>query len=677
MANGFRAKMLWLHTWTGIAIGVVMLLFALTGAVLAMRDQIDARVMSHLTQVSQCTDSQPLQTLVDRAIAKLPQEEPKSVNLARRAGSSVSVEFRNDDLVYVDPCSGRMLGMQNEYGGLSGTIDGIHRFHFIEGGRLIGGAFNLVILIFLVLGGLILWWPSSRAALRSRLTYDAKLPGTARLLSLHRVAGIYAVALLFLLTLTAVPISFDWAKSLIASATESSVSSPRPPAWKVAAGPALSLDQIDRVVAAEMPTALSISINFPRTQGDLMRVELLEAGAPHINAESYLFLDPVTGSVLKRVHYATDMALGRKVYLYCIALHAGLIGGLAYQLLLLACCLLVPVEFYSGVFAYFGRRARYVVPGLKLRLVGRRQETPAIVILEFEHWRGDTLPSFTAGSHIDIRLEGGLVRQYSLCNPPHETHRYVIAVQLAEDSRGGSRQIHETLWPGQIVEASIPRNHFELRHDTRRYLLVAAGIGITPILCMAQRLATAGARFELLYCFRDRGSAAFLDLIAASSFADHVRYHESGVVGRVDFEATFKSLPTEAHVYVCGPASFNDALIAAARARGWEDYKLHREYFGAAAIDRSGDGPFDVCIASTGERIHVPADRSVIDALADRGFVIPSSCHEGTCGTCLTRVLRGDIEHRDVLLTDAERRRGDHFTPCCSRARGSEIVLDL
>lgn len=677
MVPGFRGKLLWLHTWTGITIGVVLLLFALTGAALAMRDEIDARLMAHLTQASSCAEPVPIDRLVDRARMALPDEQLKAVHIGNRPGDSVSVEFRNDDLVYFDACNGRTLGAENEYGGFSGTMDWIHRFHFIEDGRFVGGVFNVAILLLLVLGGLILWWPSSRAALRSRLIYDRKLPRAARLLSLHRVTGIYAFVLLLLLTVTAVPISFGWARSLIETATASSTATPKPPQMELGQGAPLALDRIRDAALAQMPDAQSISINLPKVDGGFLRVEVLEVGAPHINAKSYLFIDPVSGATLKRVRYDADLSLGRKVYLYCIALHAGLVGGIGYQLLLLICCMVVPVEFYSGVVAYFGRRKRANVAGLNLRLVERRQETPSVVVFELEDVRGKPLPPFSAGAHIDIRLEGGLTRQYSLCNPPCETHRYVIAVQLAEPSRGGSRQIHEEFWPGQVVEASVPRNHFELAHGAPHSLLIAGGIGITPILCMAERLSAAGSSFALLYCFRGLENAAFADRLAASAFSGRVRLHDSAAEGRLDLDTVLGGQPRDTHVYICGPAGLNDAVFDVARARGWPDNQLHREYFAAAEIDTSADKPFDVVVASTGDRIHVPANKSVVDALAEHGIVIPTSCGEGTCGTCLTRVLEGDIEHRDVLLSDEERRRGEHFTPCCSRACGEEIVLDL
>lgn len=677
MAQGFRGKLLWLHSWTGIIIGVVMLLFALTGAALAMRDQIDVRLMASLTHASTCSNAAPLDALVARASAARPEEKLKAVNIGTGAGETVAVEFRNDDLLYFDACNGRMLGAQNEYGGFSGTMDWLHRFHFIEDGRFVGGLFNLAILLFLVLGGLILWWPGSRAAFRSRTTYDRKLPRAARLLSLHRVTGLYAFILLLLLTVTAVPISFAWGKSLIEAATGSNTATPKPPKVELAKGHALPLEAIRAVAIAQMPAARAISISFPKKKAEPLRVEVLEAGAPHINAKSYLFIDPATGAVLKRAHYATDIPLGRKVYLYCIALHAGLVGGIGYQLLLLLCCLVVPVEFYTGVVAYFTRRRKTATATLRLRLAERHEETPSIAVFEFEEASGRPLPPFSAGAHIDVRLGDGLIRQYSLCNPPHETHRYVIAVQRAEPSRGGSRQMHEQLWPGQVVEASPPRNHFELAHGAPHSLLIAGGIGITPILCMAERLAAAGASFDLLYCYRGRSNAAFTDRLLASSFAGAVRLHDSSEAGRLDLDVLLGGIGSKTHIYVCGPASLNDAVLGAARTRGWPDHQLHREYFAAAEIDTSADRAFDVVIASTGERVPVAADCSIVEALAGRGVMIPTSCSEGTCGTCLTRVLEGEVEHRDVLLSDEERRRGDHITPCCSRARGSEIILDL
>lgn len=677
MTGSFRSKLLWVHTWTGITVGVVMLLFAVTGAILAIRHPLDDALYSHRTRSSVCDAPLPLESLVERAKSKVPGSDPESIDITGARGASIAVAFRNDDSVYLDPCNGRFLGVQNKYGGISGTMDWLHRFHFVENGRFIGGVFNIAILVLLVIVGLVLWWPNSRSALKSRLTYNRRLPGAARLLSLHRVTGIYAAALLVLLTVTAVPLSFDWAKTFIATVTASSVAAPPAPDSKSTGGPPVSMDHIRQQIAREIPTARSVSINFPKKENGSIKAEILEQDAPHINAQSYLYFDSVTGETLQRIDYASDIPLGRKIYLYTIALHAGLVGGLPYQLILMLSCLLVPVEFYSGVFAYFGKRQRPRPAGLSLRIVAREAQTPEISTFEFEEERGRPLPPFSAGAHIDLHLGGGMVRQYSLCNPPSETHRYVIAVQRSQDSRGGSRLIHDTFDVGQIVEASVPRNHFELAHEAPHSLLIAGGIGITPILCMAERLSSANAPFHLHYCFRARADAAFLDRIASSAFSKQVTLHESAKGGRLDIDALLACQDPDTHVYVCGPNSLNEAVIEAARAHSWPGGNVHREYFAAASHDRSMDKAFDVRIASSGELVHVPADLSVIEALAEHGIEIASSCNEGTCGTCLTRVLQGEIEHRDMLLTDEERRRNDQFTPCCSRARCGELVLDL
>jgi ferredoxin-NADP reductase len=677
MTKGFRSKLLWAHTWTGITVGIAMLMFALTGAVLAIRAPIDDVLMSGMTRSAPCARPLPMQALVDNARREVPQSKPKAIEYKADSAASVAIQFVNDDYVYLDACSGRTLGVQNEYGGFTGTLDWLHRFHFLKSGRLVAGVFNFAILLAIVVGGLILWWPRSRASLRAGLTYNRSLPRTARLLSLHRVTGAYAFVLLLLLTITALPISFDWAKSIISTVTSSSVAAPKAPKNEAKGAGTVQLDTVRSMVLAEMPQATKVTINVPKKAGDSIRVEVIDADAPHVQAKSYLYFDSVSGKRLKRIPYATDLPLGRKVYLYFLVLHMGLVGGLPYQLALMLCSLMVPVQYYSGVVAYLRRRPKLREATLPLRLISRHQETPSIVILEFEHAKGGPLPPFSAGAHIDLNLDGSIVRQYSLCNPPGETHRYVIAVQRAEQSRGGSSLIHDTSREGMTLQASFPRNHFELVHEAQETLLIAGGIGITPILCMAERLAATSSQFTLHYCFRNKSDAAFLERLSASPFASKVVLHESAAGGRLAVGRMLDSIARTTQIYVCGPNSLNDSLFEEARVRGWADDHLHREYFVASQIDTSADRPFDICVASTGAVISVAADQTALDALALHGFKIPSSCSQGTCGTCLTRVLEGEVEHRDMLLSDEERRQNDQFTPCCSRARGARLILDL
>lgn len=291
---------------------------------------------------------------------------------------------------------------------------------------------------------------------------------------------------------------------------------------------------------------------------------------------------------------------------------------------------------------------------------------------------GQGLLPFSAGSHIDVHLDNGLVRQYSLCNDPGETHRYMIAVLRDATSRGGSVAMHG-LEVGQTIRISDPKNHFPLAHDAGHSILLAGGIGITPILCMAERLSNAGASFELHYCSRSTDRTAFAERIRSSSFAASVQFHYSDGLEaqKLDLAAVVANRRPGTHIYVCGPAGFMDWVLETARANSWSEELLHREYFSAAAIDTSDDGSFEVQVASTGKVIRVDPNQTVIGALASHGVEVITSCEQGVCGVCLTRVLEGTPDHRDMFLTSAEQARGDQFTPCCSRALSARLVLDL
>ncbi|WP_296947390.1 PDR/VanB family oxidoreductase [uncultured Massilia sp.] len=314
---------------------------------------------------------------------------------------------------------------------------------------------------------------------------------------------------------------------------------------------------------------------------------------------------------------------------------------------------------------------------LAVKVVKKTREADDIVSFEFASADGRPLPPFSAGSHIDVHVGQGLVRQYSLCNDPQDTHRYQIAVLKDPRSRGGSVAVHDTIAEGDVVQIGAPRNHFPLV-PAGHYLLLAGGIGVTPILCMAERLARTGAAFDMHYCTRAPERTAFVARIAGSSFADRVRFHfDSEEGGRIDLQAVLDAAPPDTHVYVCGPGGFIDFVTAMARARGWPDERVHFEYFGAAPADTSGDRAFEVKIASSGAVYTIPADQPVTLALQRHGIDIMVSCEQGVCGTCVTRVLEGEPEHRDVYLTDEEKAANDQFTPCCSRARSACLVLDL
>ncbi|WP_260925108.1 PDR/VanB family oxidoreductase [Novosphingobium sp. 9] len=316
---------------------------------------------------------------------------------------------------------------------------------------------------------------------------------------------------------------------------------------------------------------------------------------------------------------------------------------------------------------------------IPLRVARKWAEADNVSGFELVADDGAELPGFTAGAHIDVEAAPGLIRQYSLCNAPAERHRYVIAVLREVASRGGSASMAEKLHEGDVLHVSAPRNHFPLAAEAPHHLLFAGGIGITPILAMAETLSALGTPFALHYACRSRASAAFLDRITASPFAEQAQCHfddEAG--GPLDLAAALAEAPEGAHVYVCGPAGFIDAVLGAAQAAGFPEAALHREFFAATAHEATAaDGAFTVEIASTGQRIAVAADQPVIDALAAQGIDLPVSCEQGVCGTCVTRVLEGIPDHRDMFMTAAEHASNDQFTPCCSRAKTPLLVLDL
>ena len=315
---------------------------------------------------------------------------------------------------------------------------------------------------------------------------------------------------------------------------------------------------------------------------------------------------------------------------------------------------------------------------IEVQVAARHSEALDIYSYELTRVDGQPLPAFTAGAHIDVHLPGGVIRQYSLCNHPEERHRYLIGVLRDPASRGGSSSLHEQILPGARLFISEPRNLFPLAAQARRHVLFAGGIDITPILAMAEHLAQTGAAFELHYCARSLERAAFVERLRQAPYADRVFLHFDEVPETALDTARVLTEPGEdVHLYVCGPGGFMQHVLDTARVQGWQDTCLHREYFAAAPTDTHADGSFAVKLASSGQVFEIPKDRSVVQVLESHGIEIPISCEQGVCGTCLTRVLEGVPEHRDMFLTEAEQACNDQFTPCCSRSKTPLLVLDL
>ncbi|MCC8396161.1 PDR/VanB family oxidoreductase [Paraburkholderia sp. MMS20-SJTR3] len=318
-------------------------------------------------------------------------------------------------------------------------------------------------------------------------------------------------------------------------------------------------------------------------------------------------------------------------------------------------------------------------PVMNVVVAQRRDEALGIASFELASETGEPLPAFEAGSHVDVHLPNGLVRQYSLCNDPRETHRYLIAVLRDDAGRGGSKAVHEMVRVGDRLQISAPRNLFALAPEAPHHLLLAGGIGVTPILCMAEQLAASGASFDMHYCTRSKERTAFVERIAQAGFANSVQLHHDDHPGGSTFalEQVLNSAPAGTHLYVCGPSGFMDFVLATARAKGWPQDRLHYEFFAAPAQQPATGGSFQVRIASSGATIDVPPECTVVQALAANGIEVITSCEQGVCGTCLTRVLEGEPDHLDSYLTDEERAANDQFLPCCSRAKSQVLVLDL
>jgi vanillate O-demethylase ferredoxin subunit len=318
---------------------------------------------------------------------------------------------------------------------------------------------------------------------------------------------------------------------------------------------------------------------------------------------------------------------------------------------------------------------------LSVKVAKKIREANNIVSFELVALNGEMLPAFEAGSHVDVYIKDNLIRQYSLCNDPAHSNCYRIAILRDSVSRGGSIAMHDLINEGDVIRISEPKNNFSLV-NSKRFLLFAGGIGVTPILSMAQYLAQNSIYFEMHYCGRSLDSMAFLQEISSSTYADSVQIHvdDGDAEQRLNITSVLKSEYTESQIYVCGPAGFIDFVIKSAKDAGWPNENIHREYFGAANINEESsvnDFDFEVEVASTNQRYFIPKDKTIIEVLSENGIEIPVSCEAGVCGTCLTNILDGIPDHKDIYLSDAEHAKNDQFTPCCSRSKSAILVLDM
>ena len=315
---------------------------------------------------------------------------------------------------------------------------------------------------------------------------------------------------------------------------------------------------------------------------------------------------------------------------------------------------------------------------LRLRVSRIDRLTPEIKRIELAAPQGGDLPRFEAGAHIDIFTGNGLRRSFSLANDPKERHRYVLGVLREKNGGGGTRWVHESLAEGDILTVIPPLNGFPLAEDARRHLLIAGGIGITPILAMGIRLARRGADFTLHYCTKSVAETAFLEEIKGHFGARAVFHHDGGDPTKgIDLSAVLRRYVQGDHLYICGPPG----LLQAARdtAAHWPEAAVHFELFAPRADPAQWTNEsFDIVLSRHKTAVTVPADKTILEVVREAGIEIDSSCETGICSTCRTRLLGGRAEHRDEVLTDREKRDQSAIMICISRARAGEtLILDL
>jgi ferredoxin-NADP reductase len=310
---------------------------------------------------------------------------------------------------------------------------------------------------------------------------------------------------------------------------------------------------------------------------------------------------------------------------------------------------------------------------LRLRVDRRATGAEGVVVLDLRDPAGADLPEWQPGAHVDLRLPGELTRQYSLCGDPADRSVWRIGVLREPESRGGSRHVHEELHEGAEVDVRGPRNHFPLV-PAPRYLFIAGGIGITPILPMIAAADGAGARWELHYGGRSRRSMAFLESL--EQISGHLTLHPQDEVGLIDLDALLGTPQPDTLVYCCGP----EPLLVAVEQRcaDWPAGALHLERFAPKDVGEPVlTGAFEVELALTGRTLTVPPEKSILSVVEEAGVQVLSSCQEGTCGTCETAVLAGEVDHRDSLLTPDEQAANDTMFICVSRAACPKLVLEL
>lgn len=314
------------------------------------------------------------------------------------------------------------------------------------------------------------------------------------------------------------------------------------------------------------------------------------------------------------------------------------------------------------------------LPTMSLRVTRNDRIADGIHLLEFRDAAGKHLPGFSAGAHIAVRAPNGLLRKYSLCNDPAERDRYQIAVKRESNGRGGSRSLIDSIKAGDKLVVAAPVNDFGLPPRAQDFLFIAGGIGVTPMMAMIHETLAQGKRFRLFYCSRSPEATAFREELSAPRLKDMITIHyDQGDPSRsLDLRPILAERRNREHLYCCGPRPLMEAVRA--MTDHWSPTAVHFEAFSEAETHKPGDKSFEVKLARSGEVLDVPTDKTILEVLRQHGLDVPSSCETGTCGTCRTKLLAGEADHRDLVLAEHERK--DTIMICVSRARSELITID-
>lgn len=681
-----RPTLLSIHRWIGLAFGLLLIVQALTGVAIVFREELNRTIHADALTVVPGGPAMPVQQMLDMVREAHSDAPVARIEYPTTADEAFLFRIEPKDgshrrMVAVDPYRG-VITRDGELG--DWPIEWLFELHHEllagdTGAMLVG--IGGIALLFMALTGPFLWWPG-RGRIRQGFSVTFRGGAYRGARDLHRVVGIIFALLLAVSAFTGIVMVWKAPLQPVINLMVPTISKP---SVKVKERSDAALLPLDRVVAAAIghyDGAKVRNVRFPGGTGRVVNVFLEADDYPRPRASNQIWLDGYTAKPLGTYEAAANPA-GNGFIDWMLPIHSGEFLGTPGRWLFLFEALALAGFGLTGFWMWVARRRLQAaaLPALPLRetiqvrIARVWDETDMVRAIELHAVDGGPLPSFTAGAHIDVMLGEGLMRQYSLWNDPADRTRYCIAVLREPASRGGSAAIH-ALEQGTTLSVGMPRNSFPLVGDMAETLLVAGGIGITPLLAMAAHLHATGRRFTLHYAARSRTHAALLKQIEQAPWADRLRAHFAGQP-RFDSRAALDAAGPDAQLYVCGPARLIDDVMANARMLGWAEDRLHVELFDATHAPDPDARPFDIELARSGRTLHVPPDRTAVDVLVENGVRIVTSCNQGLCGSCATPVLAGKPEHHDRFLTQTERESGTVFTPCCSRARTAKLVLDL